>query len=166
MCTLWGNGTGCDGEGRLPQKSRTASAVVRWAGVKMVALGALDAGAAPQAPPRLPPAITGSSSAHVRVSLIASVKLARESEAAHVVDDVPHLLLGELGLEAFHVELGPGAVANDREDLAIRRASFPRVVSQIRRVRSLRRHRAVAFPFGAVTEPAIFLERLAAGRHP
>src|SRR5947209_3752175 len=97
---------------------------------------------------------------HARHSASAGSALA--GQAPHVVDDVPHFLLGELALEPLHLELRTGAFADDHEDFAVARSAIPFVVDQVRGVRVLRRHRTVAFGVGAVAELAVLVERLLA----
>src|SRR5579864_4267968 len=85
------------------------------------------------------------------------------ADAAEVVDDVPHVGVGQLALVALHLELRGGAVADDRENLAVARAAVPLGVGQVGRMGSLRRHRAVALGVSAVAEAAILGERGFAG---
>src|SRR5262249_4908908 len=54
------------------------------------------------------------------------------------------------------------AVADHHEDLAVCGAAVPLVVGQVRGMRALGRHRAVAFRIGAVAETAVLLEKLLA----
>src|SRR5262249_59061427 len=83
-------------------------------------------------------------------------------EAAEIVDEVPDVGLRHLALVALHVELRACAVADHHEDLAVCGAAVPLVVGQVRGMRALGRHRAVAFRIGAVAETAVLLEKLLA----
>ena len=94
-----------------------------------------------------------------------SVSLAARADASEVIDDVPELLIGHLALEALHIELRAGAVAEHEEDLAVSLPAFPRGIDETRRRGALRRHRPVACRVLAVTERAPFLKRLLPGRH-
>src|SRR4029453_12743183 len=84
-------------------------------------------------------------------------------EAPKIVDDIPDVGLGHLAFVALHVELGAGAVADDREDFAVAASAIPLGVGQIGRMRAFGRHRAVALGVGVMTEAAVFLEQRLAG---
>src|SRR4029453_7285894 len=59
------------------------------------------------------------------------------SDAAQVVDDVPHLLWSHLAVVALHVVLRADAVFDYRKNFRITRSVVPFVVGQIRWVSSL-----------------------------
>src|SRR5687767_13546483 len=51
----------------------------------------------------------------------AALLLAGTTKAAHEVDEIPGVLVGDLALEALHVVLRRRAVLDDPEDLAVAR---------------------------------------------
>src|SRR5262245_62227134 len=86
------------------------------------------------------------------------------SDAAQVVDDVPHLLWGHLAVVALHVVLRADAVLDHLKDFLVTRSVIPLVVGQIRWVSPLGRLRAIALGVFTVTEAAVLgEERFAAG---
>src|SRR6516165_4866396 len=82
------------------------------------------------------------------------------ADAPKVVDDIPDVAVGQLALVALHVELGTGAVLNDREDLAVGRAAIPFGVGQVRGMRPLGGHWTVALRVSAMAEAAVLREQL------
>src|SRR5512138_3342094 len=93
-CVLCGNGTGCDAAGRIRKKSRTAEAVLLWAGVKTSARGGAcvhaDAAAARAR-------ATIHQRARIRLALLLR-------DASQVIDDVPDVRVHHLGFHRLHVE--------------------------------------------------------------
>src|SRR5919204_6235350 len=166
MCVEWGNAIGCCAVGRTPKKSRTAPAVVRCAGVNTAeSAGAVfprpHAGTKAIDSSKIPGAYERDTPCTARPASILSGRRRLRTERAHVIDDVPHLLLGHLALERLHLLIRSGAVANGREDLAV--AQVLRLsTGEIRRMRALWRHRTVTFRVGAMAEPAILLIELLA----
>src|SRR6478609_8101622 len=82
-------------------------------------------------------------------------RLLLRADAAQIIDDVPHVVIWHATLVALHLHFRPGAVADDQEDFAVRRAAIPFGVGEIRRVRVFGRHRTVALGFRPVTEPTV-----------
>src|SRR3954465_2691435 len=80
-------------------------------------------------------------------------------EAPQVVHDVPDVGLRHLALEALHLELRAGAVADDEEDLTVGGSAIPLLVGEIRRMCALWRHRPVALGVGVVAEAAVLLKQ-------
>src|SRR5687768_18484131 len=84
------------------------------------------------------------------------------TDAAEVVDDVPHVGGGHLAAYAFHLGIAAGTVGDDSEDLAVRGSVLPLGVRKIGRTRILRREGAVAKGFQPVAVPARLHVRLTA----
>src|SRR5687767_5782997 len=167
---LCGNSSGCSGSGRQAKNSAAATPIVGRAVVNTASTCPGRSGVVADGfelssswQPMLPAKTSALRTRAVRTVSAGGFR-ARSGlgaglrpDASDEVDDLPHVLFRESAFHRLHLRVcRRRAVPDHGEDLAVARSVIPFLVDETRRLRVLRRQRAVAEAAQAVTVPTVF----------